>query len=84
MAQVRQAAINVSSDKVGIFFLQQLWSADASGQDTVPEAWREPLDLIFNLLRHINVARMRHVAISPGDVFAVGRTGRIKQTGLSQ
>ena len=68
LPQVLGAAVDVAAHVVGVVLLQAGRRQDAAGQDHVPEAGREALDLGLDPLPHVERGAVRDVAVGPGRV----------------
>src|SRR5208282_2108011 len=77
-------ASNIATDEVGVHALKIGGSKNPSCQNAIAEAWSEALNLILHSLEHVHCRPVRHMAISPGRVFACWRARIVEQTRLGQ
>ena len=55
-----------------------------AGENAVPEAGCEALDLIFESLGHVNSRSIRNVTVGPYGVLSDGGAGCVEETGLCE
>src|SRR5271154_5190042 len=77
-----RSSADVAADQVGIPRLQAGRCRNMPGEHAIPKARSEALDLIFNPLRHIYSRPIRHMAVSPRNVFTRRSARRVEETGL--
>src|SRR5918994_7285777 len=84
LPEVHRTAVDVSADEVAVVALELGRAPGAPGQDRLPETRREALDLRLDRLRIVLARAVRHVAVRPGGVLALGRAGGVEARVLCQ
>jgi len=75
---------DTSAHKIRVTLLHLRGRFRGAREDLFPEAWRKPLDLRLNSLRHVDNTPARNMAIRPGRVATGRRPRRIKETRLCE
>src|ERR1035437_7821093 len=83
LVQILKAAVNVSTDVIGIVRLQRGRRHDIPSDDDVPEAWSETLDLSLYARRHIKSGAVGDVAVAPCRLPSLWSAARIPLALLS-
>ena len=73
-----RTAVDIAANQVGIARLEIGGLHHVPFENTIAETRREPLDLRFHPLAHVNVGAVRHVAIGPERVLACRSTRAVK------
>src|SRR5688572_11542846 len=82
LARLRAAAVDVAAYVVRIVRFEIHCVLGRPGENDFAKTRREPLDLRLDSGAQVLAARMRRMAIRPGDVFAGGRSRGVEQRGL--
>jgi hypothetical protein len=79
-----RAAADVAADHVLVDHFVPGGRDRVAREDPVAKARREALDLALDPLRHVHVRAVRHVAVGPSRLLAVGRAARIEEALLRE
>jgi len=82
LAEILEAAVDVAADIVRVVGLDLGRQADGPGEDRIPEAGREPLDLGLDPGAHVERGAARDVAVRPAGVPAVRGAARVEAARL--
>src|SRR5439155_17767079 len=73
LGQVHCAAVQVTADEVAVVRLELGGAHRVAGEYAAAESGREPLDLRFDALGHVDRRAIRDVAVGPCGVLPGGR-----------
>ncbi len=84
LSQIGRAATDVAPDVIGVVSFERGGRHNIFSDNTIAEAGRETLDLIFYPFGHIECRAVRNVAVSPSRVFSRRRAARVEKARLRQ
>src|SRR5215208_151137 len=84
LPQVHRPSDDVAADEVGVPPFEVGRSCGALGQDEIPEARCEALNLSLDPLRHVEGRAVRDVAVGPDGVLTLWRTRPVEEAMLGE
>ncbi len=84
LAEVHRPAVEVATDEIAVVRLERRGAHGAAREDQLAEAGCEPLDLRLDRFGHVRLRAIRHVAVRPAGVPAVGRARVVPEARLSE